>query len=36
MFGKYKVEYNDKVKKHLYNEKYKDMFDYLDKIFELC
>lgn len=35
MFNKYKQEYNQKVKQHLYCEEYKPMFDYLDKIFEL-
>lgn len=35
MFKKYKAEYNQKVKPMLYTEQYKDMFDYLDKIFEI-
>jgi len=35
MFKKYKVEYEEKVKPHLYSNQYKDMFDYLDKIFEI-
>lgn len=35
MFKKYKAEYNQKVKPMLYTEQYKDMFNYLDKIFEI-
>ena len=35
MFKKYKAEYNQKVKPMLYTEEYKNMFDYLDKIFEI-
>lgn len=35
MFLKYKTEYNQKVKPHLYTEQYKEMFDYLDKLFTI-
>ena len=35
MFGKYKQEYEEKVKPFLYKEEYKDMFTHLDKIFEI-
>ena len=35
MFKKYKAEYNQKVKPMLYTEQYKDMLDYLYKIFEI-
>lgn len=35
MFKKYKSEYIQKVKPHLYCEEYKDMFGFLDKIYEL-
>lgn len=35
MFNKYKQEYEEKVKPFLYTEEYKDMFTYLDKIFEI-
>lgn len=35
MFNKYKTEYIQKVKPNLYCEEFKDMFDYLDKIYEL-
>lgn len=33
MFSKYKAEYNQKVRPLLYCEKYRDMFEYLDKLF---
>jgi (p)ppGpp synthase/HD superfamily hydrolase len=35
MFKKYKSEYVEKVKPHLYSDQYRDMFAYLDKIFEI-
>jgi hypothetical protein len=35
MFEKYKSEYKEKVRKYLFSEKYKDMFTYLDKLYEL-
>ena len=35
MFKKYKAEYMQKVKPILYNQDLKEMFDYLDKIYEL-
>jgi hypothetical protein len=35
IFEKYKKEYETKVKPLLYIEQYKDMFDYLDKIYNL-
>ena len=35
MFNKYKAEYNQKTKPMLYTEEFKDMFDYLDSIFEI-
>ena len=35
MFDKYKSEYIDKVKPNLYCKQYEDMFDYLDKIYDL-
>lgn len=34
MYDKYKNEY-PKIKEYLYIEKYKDMFDYLDKLFKI-
>jgi hypothetical protein len=34
MFDKYKNEYKEKVKPILYSDEYKEMFDYLDKLFE--
>ena len=34
MFGKYKSEYKNKVRPILYTEEYKDMFTYLDKLYE--
>jgi (p)ppGpp synthase/HD superfamily hydrolase len=35
MFKKYKSEYSKKVKPHLYCDQYKEMFEYLEKIFQL-
>jgi len=35
MFEKYKSEYKEKVRPILYSEEYKDMFTYLDKVYEL-
>lgn len=35
MFKKYKQEYSEKTKPLLYTEEYKDIFNHLDKIFEL-
>lgn len=35
MFLKYKKEYFEKVKPYLYCEEYKEMFDYLEKIYAL-
>jgi (p)ppGpp synthase/HD superfamily hydrolase len=35
MFKKYKKEYEEKVRKILYTDQYKDMFTYLDKIYDL-
>jgi (p)ppGpp synthase/HD superfamily hydrolase len=35
MLNKYKAEYKQKVKPMLYSEDYKDMFEYLDRLFEV-
>lgn len=35
MLSKYKTEYYEKVKPLLYTEKYKDIFNYLEKVYEL-
>jgi (p)ppGpp synthase/HD superfamily hydrolase len=35
MFNKYKLEYFAKVKPHLYSDDYKDMFEYLEKMFSI-
>jgi (p)ppGpp synthase/HD superfamily hydrolase len=35
MFEKYKSEYKNKVRKYLFSENYRDMFVYLDKIYEI-
>jgi (p)ppGpp synthase/HD superfamily hydrolase len=35
MYNKYKAEYNQKIKPLLYTKGYKEMFDYLDKLFTL-
>lgn len=35
MFGKYKLEYEEKVKPFLYREDLKDMFDYLESLFTI-
>jgi (p)ppGpp synthase/HD superfamily hydrolase len=35
MYEKYKKEYNDKVRPHLYCEEYKEMFMYMDKLYNL-
>lgn len=35
MLMKYKVEYGQKVRPHLYSEQYKNMFEYLDRLFQV-
>lgn len=35
MFSKYKKEYYEKTKPYLYLEEYKDMFNYLEKLYEI-